>query len=291
MNPSSSSNQPPPPPAHYGFRTGTIYATDRSGGDYGTKGPIQYGDQFDNPERRASYGTLLYRPARYYDYSLSTLNLPGTYPRVAGVPSFRGDPYGYQVEDFDELGGLGKFEWTRRTQLLPIDADFPLHRAFIPFDLYVYEFDVRQHVVPARGPNTSLHVLERKYIERALAAGQDLLRLFQRIRDITLTSKVELLSDPDPDWHFGGSWMRLIRQAGEPQLPWKAILIGQELRRRILDGVGYVTMAMRVFIYFLGLQTMCMPARFRTTPQMAGLIVDMDHAPSRTSVNHIHGPQ
>ena len=242
---------------------------------------IQYGDQFDDPERRASYGSLLYRPARYYDYSIQALNLPGPFPRVPGVPSYRSDPYSYQVEDFDELGGLGKFEWTRRTQLLPVDVEFPLHRAFVPLDLTAYEFDIRKHVVQARGPDQSLRVLERAYIEKAMSAGQGLARCLQRIRDVSLSSKVELLSEPDPDWHFGASWMRLLRLAGEPQQPWRAVLVAQELRRRIVDGVGYVCMATRVFIYFLGYQTLHEPARFRTTTRMAGLIVDMDNARSR----------
>ena len=72
--------------------------------------------------------------------------------------------------------------------------------------------------------------------------------------------------------------MHLLQLAGEPQQPWRAVLIAQELRRQIVDGVGYVCMAMRVFIYFLGYQTLHEPAHFRTTTWMAGLIVDMDNA-------------
>jgi hypothetical protein len=268
-------------PPHASFRLGTVYSTDRSGADYGTRDYVQYGDYTDDPQRRAPYGTPIYRAARYYEYSLTSLNVVGPFPRVPGVPSFRQDPYGYKWEHLDEWGSLGKFDWTKRPQLMPLDVEYPLHRAFIPLDNLVYKFDLRAHVVPAGGPDESLRVVEYDYLNRVAKAGRELSICLARIRDITAQSKVQLLSEPDEDWHYGPSWDRLLRIATEPQPPWKVVHLGQELRRRVLDGIGYVTMASRVFIYFYGLDAGLPHIRFRSSSRLAGLIVDQDDPRSR----------
>ncbi|KAF9508758.1 hypothetical protein BS47DRAFT_1365749 [Hydnum rufescens UP504] len=272
---------PPPAPPHRGFHVGTNYATDRSPANYGLRSHVQYSDHVDDPERRASYGSLLYQLARCFEYRIETLNLAGPLPRVQGIPSFHSDPYSYQWQHLNEWGTLGKFEWTRRTQLLPMDANFPLHRAFITFDTSIFKFDLCSHIAQARGQDPSLHVLERGFIEHALSTSSDLIRCLQWVNAITSHNKVELLSELDPNWHYGSSWMHLIWMAGEPQPPWKMVLIGQEIHCHVIDGIGYLDMAIRVLIYILGLQAGFLPVCFRTTSRLAGLIVDLNDAHSK----------
>jgi hypothetical protein len=87
----------------------------------------QYGDEGDNPEQHPAEYFSLERSAYFYEYTLTMLNLAGAFPQVQGFPQFYKDPYGYCWEDLDEWGWLGKFKWTYRTQLLPINCLFPLH--------------------------------------------------------------------------------------------------------------------------------------------------------------------
>ncbi|KAF9503903.1 hypothetical protein BS47DRAFT_1369187 [Hydnum rufescens UP504] len=74
-------------------------------------------------------------------------------------------------------------------------------------------------------------------------------------------NKVELLLELDPNWHYGSSWMHLIWMAGEPQPPWKMVLIGQEIHCHVIDGIGYLDMAIQVLVYVLGLQVGFLPIR------------------------------
>ena len=96
-----------------------------------------------------------------------------------------------------------------------------------------------------------------------------------------MQNRVELLSQPNPHWHFRASWMHLLQAAEVPHPPWKMVLLGQEIRCRIMDGLGYLDMATRVLTYIIGYQAGYLPARFRTTSRLAGLIVDLDDGHSK----------
>jgi hypothetical protein len=197
----------PPVPPHWGFHLGTNYTTDQSPADFGQRDYIQYSNHVNDTERWASYGSLLYQPACCYEYSIETLNLAGPFPRVSCVLPFWTDPYSYQWHHFDEWGNLGKFKWTQWTQLLPTDSNFPLHRAFIPFNNSIFNFDLHSHLALARGHDPSLWVLKRGYLECSISMGTELMLCFQRIWTITSHTQVELLSELDPNWHFRSSWM------------------------------------------------------------------------------------
>jgi hypothetical protein len=69
--------------------------------------------------------------------------------------------------------------------------------------------------------------------------------------------------------------------AEEPHPPWKMVLIGQEICCHIMDGLGYLDMAVRVLTYMLGLQAGFLPVHFCTTSWLAGLVVDMDDEHSK----------
>jgi hypothetical protein len=116
----------------------------------------QYRDEGDNPKQCPMEYFSLEISAYFYEYTLTMLNLVGTLPWVQGFPPFYKDPYGYHWEDLDEWGQLRKFEWTYCTQLLPLNYPFPLHQAFIPFDMKQFNFDPCLHLLEARGPNSSL---------------------------------------------------------------------------------------------------------------------------------------
>jgi hypothetical protein len=92
---------------------------------------------------------------------------------------------------------------------------------------------------------------------------------------------VELLSELNQTWHFGSSWMHLIRMAEEPHPPWKMVLIGQEIHCHIMDSLGYLDMAIRVLTYVLGLQAGFLPIHFCTTSWLAGLVVDLNDKKSK----------
>ena len=107
----------------------------------------------------------LTRIACFFEYCLVTLNLAGAYPCVQGLAPFASDPYGYHWEHLDKWGCLGKFEWTAQMQLLPLSYHFPLHRAFIPFDVVLFDFDLRIHLLQAQGTNPSLQSLSHAFLE------------------------------------------------------------------------------------------------------------------------------
>jgi hypothetical protein len=241
---------------------------------------VQYGDFLDDKARQSKARHLATPTARFYDYSIRTLNLPGPFPRIQGRAPFR-DPYGYTWEHLDEWGRLGKFEWTARTQLLPQHDAFPLHRAFIPTNIPQFTFDPRVHIVESGSSNPDLRALDSQFLRRVTEAGASLSRGLDVVRRMTTTSKVELLSHPDFDWHFGASWLDLLRRAAEPHLTWKIAHIGEELRRRIADAIGYLIMAFRVFVYFLCYRDRRAPPRFRTSPSLMGLIVFDEHERSK----------
>jgi hypothetical protein len=98
---------------------------------------------------------------------------------------------------------------------------------------------------------------------------------------ITSKTWVELLSELDPTWHFRSSWMCLIRMAEEPHPPWKMVLIGQVICCHIMDGLGYLDMAMRVLTYVLGLQAGFLPVCFHTASQLTGLVIDLNDKHSK----------
>jgi hypothetical protein len=233
----------------------------------------QYGDRVDNPERRPGEYFSLLHIVRFREYRVTTLNLPGPYPRMQGEAPFA-DPYGYRWEHLDEWGRLGKFEWTARTQYLSPSHPFPIHRAFIPLNVKQFEFDPRAHLVQARGPNPGLRSLTYKFLDNARNTGLLLVRSIRRINRMTSRHGFELPSKHDPDWHFGMSWMQLLVQGSTPAPAWKIVHTAEEIRRRLMDGTGYVTMAFRVLLYLWCYKERLALPKFRTTTKLAGVIVN-----------------
>jgi len=180
------------------FRTAITYAYE------------QYGDQEDEPERQPDEELPLQQSVRFLEYRMVTMNLAGAFPRVQGLPPFARDPYGYGWEHLDEWGRLGKYDWTLRTQLLPINYPFPLHRTFISFDVDPFKLDPRVHLIPAHGLNPSLCTLAADYIRSARKVGFVLLRTIRRIDRMAARNHFTLPSNYDKDWHFGPSWIRLV---------------------------------------------------------------------------------
>ena len=268
-------------PMHSGIRLGRRYAMPGKDTDPSDSYYEQYGDRADNPTHRPGEYMPLTRIARFFEYRLTTLNLAGAYPRVQGLAPFASDPYGYRWEHLDEWGRLGKFEWTARTQLLPLSYHFPLHRAFIPFDVVLFDFDPRTHLLQAQGTNPSLRSLSHAFLERARNAAFVLLRSMRRIDRMTSRFHFVLPSNYDPDWHFGASWMDLLRRGMTPAPAWKIAHVAEEMRRRLMDGTGFVTMAFRVLLYLWCYKERLQTPRFRTTLRLAGLITSESDPRSR----------
>lgn len=235
----------------------------------------QYGDRADNPERRPGEYLPLLHVAYFLEYRITTLNLPGPYPRMQGEAPFR-DPYGYRWEHLDEWGRLGKFEWTARTQYMPPGHPFPIHRAFIPLEVTTFDFDPRVHLVKARGPDPGLRSLSYTFLDNAKYAGIILLKSMYKIDRMTSRYGLTLPSNYDPDWHFGASWMQLLRQGMTPSPAWKIAHTAEEIRRRLLDGTGFVTMAFRILLYLWCYKECLAPPKFRTTTRLTGVIINRD---------------
>jgi hypothetical protein len=265
-------------PVHLGIRPGRRYAMPGKDVDPLDSRYEQYGDRADDPARKPGEYIPLTRIARFFEYRLTTLNLAGAFPRVQGLAPFASDPYGYRWEHLDEWGRLGKFEWTARTQLLPLRYPFPLHRAFIPFDVVQFDFDPKIHLLQAQGPNPGLRSLAYAFLGRARTAAFVLLRSMRRIDRMTSRFHFVLPSNYDPDWHFGASWMDLLQKGMTPAPAWKIAHIAEEIRRRLMDGAGFVTMALRVLLYLWCYKERLQTPRFRTTLRLAGLITsESDH--------------
>jgi hypothetical protein len=99
-------------------------------------------------------------------YQLTVLNLAGPYPHIQGLSPFTNNPYSYHWEHLDEWGCLGKFEWMYRTQLLPKNYPFLLHRAFIPLDIPQFNFNPHIHLLQMRGSNPNLHSLAVDFLHK-----------------------------------------------------------------------------------------------------------------------------
>jgi hypothetical protein len=201
------------------------------------------------------------------------LNLAGPYPCIQGLSPFANDPYGYHWEHLDEWGHLGKFEWMYRTQLLPKNYPFLLHRAFIPLDIPQFNFDPHIHLLQARGSNPNLCSLAVAFLNEVCTAGMMMLCCIRCIDHVKARFHLVLPSDYDPDWHFRSSWSHLLQQGMTPAPAWKAAHIAQELRRWVLDATGYVTLTFRVILYLICFKECLRPPRFRTTMCLTGLIV------------------
>jgi hypothetical protein len=81
---SHTSSEQAHPTRHAGFHLGQRFSTDRSEADYGGIEPVQYGDFLDDKARQSKARHLATPTARFYDYSIRTLNLPGPFPRIQG---------------------------------------------------------------------------------------------------------------------------------------------------------------------------------------------------------------
>jgi hypothetical protein len=257
---------------HVGIVEGRRYAMPGKGTDPDDYRFEQYADLLDNPAQISRGQLDIPRTARFFEYEIKTLNIPGPLPRAQGLPPFK-DPYGYGWEDLDEWGRLGKFDWTMRTQMLPITRPFPLHRACIPLNTKYFDFDPRVHLVESPGPRANLYTLPDTRLRALQQCGTAILHCMIRIEFVAQELSLTLPSARDTDWHFGQSWIATLERGSRPSPPWRIAHVAQELRRRLMDGLGFVMMGIRFLIYFRLYRRRLTPPNFRTTTLLAGLMV------------------
>lgn len=258
---------------HMGIWEGRRYAMPGKGTDPDDYRYEQYADSTDNPAQRPGEAFEIQKTARFFEYEIRTLNIPGPFPRVQGLPPFARDPYGYNWSHLDEWGRLGKYDWTMRTQLFPKDYPFPIHRALVPLDIDHFNFDPRIHLIQSPGPRSDLYTLAADRLHFLRRSGAILLSCMERFERAASDLSLPLPSVRDPDWHYGRSWLRLLDQSALPAPPWKIAQLAQELRRRLLDGLGFIHLCVSFFLYFRLYRGRFAPPTFRTTRRLAGLMI------------------
>jgi hypothetical protein len=258
---------------HVGIWEGRRYAMPGKGTDLDDYNYEQYADFMDDPAQRSGESFEIQKAVRFFEYEIRALNIPGPFPRVQGLPPFTRDPYGYNWSHLDEWGCLGKYDWTMRTQLFPKDYPFPIHQALVPLDVDHFNFDPRTHLVQSPGPRTGLYTLSVDRLHYLRHSGAIIRGCMERYERAATDLSLPLPSARDPDWHFGRSWLRLLDQSVLPAPPWKIAQLAQELRRRLLDGVGFLYLCERFFLYFRLYRGRFAPPTFRTARRLAGLMV------------------
>jgi hypothetical protein len=258
---------------HAGIWEGRRYAMPGKGTELDDYRYEQYADFTDDPAQRPGEAFEIQKATRFFDYEIRTLNIPGPLPRVQGLAPFARDPYGYNWSHLDEWGRLGKHDWTMRTQLFPKDYPFPIHRALIPMEITRFNFDPRTHLVQSTGPRAGLYTLSAARLRILRHGGAVVLNCMERFERASADLSLPLPTARDPDWHYGRSWLRLLDQSAVPAPPWKIAHLAQELRRRIMDGLGFVHLCIRFFLYFRLYRGRFAPPTFRTTKRFTGLMV------------------
>ena len=144
---------------HVGIWEGCRYAMPGKGTDPDNYNYEQYADFMDNPTQRPGESFEIQKMARFFEYKIRALNIPGPFPQVQGLSPFARDPYGYNWSHLDKWGCLGKYNWTMQTQLFPKDYPFPIHQALVPLDVDHFNFDPWIHLIQSPRPQTGLYTL------------------------------------------------------------------------------------------------------------------------------------
>lgn len=214
-----------PPAPRLLKRMGAVEVSSTQGVYLDEDGTLEYGElllQHGEEEARhaldglrstASLRSLL-PTARFYRYSIFSFNVKGLFPLVPGVPPIR-SAYSDTQLIANEDGSLGRFEFTRRPQLLTQDEDYPIHRAFIPTNVSQLEFHPNKHLIRLAlqtVTDTHKYRISSSWIVPVLQLMRSLFITTVLLSGYCWDERIGLPSVLDADWHFGDSWWNLLSQ-------------------------------------------------------------------------------
>ena len=223
---------------------------------------------------------------RIFPYTIESLNLPGPPPRPHGPPAWGEDPYGYTENHKDASRLLGWSDWTKHPQCVTFPHKYLTHRAFIPLnprslavnDTRPWPFE-RVYFPEYQG--NDVYRIKAPFFHRVRNQGDSIRGMVNCYHLAFHRLALKPASEFNYEWSVGNEWLDYMQKANNMMLWWQTLDWVEEVRRRLLDALGWMEMAMRQLIHHLAVVANFNPPQFVTEGCFVGAMVDSYYLDAR----------